>query len=402
MGVEGATEAAGSVLEDRYRLDQLIGTGSAGAVWEGFDIELGRRVALKILHRELAQHGEIRQRFIAEAQASQRIAHRNVVEVLGEGETADGVPFQVMELCDGETLDIIVQLRGALGPPFACELLSQVLDALEAAHALGIVHRDLKPANIMVVHPHPNQAVAKVLDFGIAKGVHPDGSDPDESGRILGTPGYMAPEQAAGDEVDGRADIYASAAILYELLTGRAPFVGKMPSLVLADVLTRPPKPLRYYDRSIPSALERVVLRALSKDVQDRPQSALELKRQLRPWMPVESARPAVPSQFDRGSEPPLPLVAPQGERSTENDAPVARLELTHDTVPPPSVADFAATDRPPVDDRPTHLDALDDAHLTDPAPPPSAPLSSPPSRRLLLLADSEPPPPSSDGNDDG
>ncbi|MGE0323649.1 MAG: protein kinase [Polyangiaceae bacterium] len=314
-----------ALLTDKYRLLRLLGTGSAGSVWEAENTLVGKRVALKILHSHLAHHEEIRARFLAEARASARIANAHVVDVFDLGETPDATPFMVMELCEGETLSSIIEQRGAMGAAYACELLMQVCTALEAAHALGIVHRDLKPANVMVLHPAPDQPHAKVLDFGIAKGVHPDGQDPEEQD-VFGTPHYMAPEQAAGDHVDHRADIYAAGAILYELLAGRPPFDGKMPSLVLADVLTRPPEPLGKHAVDLPVGIEELVKKTLAKDPQDRPPSARALRNALSAYLRPSSA-PSPPATR-QGTVPPLPLVS-KSKKPT--------LELVRDSsVPPP------------------------------------------------------------------
>ena len=401
----------GTVLKGRYRLSSQLGEGSAGSVWEADDTRVGRRIAVKILHSELATHPEIRARFLAEARASERIAHPNVVDVFDDGEMPDGTPFMAMELCDGETLDTIVELRGAVGPIYACELLAQVLSALEAAHGLGIVHRDLKPANIMVVHPRPSQPVTKVLDFGIAKGVHPDGSELDEQGRVFGTPTYMAPEQAAGDEVDSRADVYAAGAILYELLTGRPPFVGDSPAIVLAEVLTRPPMPMRAFDRSIPKELEQVVRSVLAKDPADRPPTASALRGAIAPWIP--SPRDSFPSIPDHGSERPLPLVAVSAGKTVEKKAepPRARLVLT-DSAPPPA-DDVASRDSAELVS-PSDFDELDPVEVSiPPMDPPLQGASKPPakvktvprptaardspegpaSKRLQLVSDSSVPP---------
>src|SRR5262245_52371086 len=187
------------------------------------------------------------QRFAAEARAAATISHPNVVNILDLGQS-ENAPFFVMEYCDGETLDVTIGARGAVGVEYACELVLQVLSALQAAHTLGIVHRDLKPGNIIVMHPLPDRATLKVLDFGIATRTR--SQDPSELGRVYGTPHYMAPEQIAGSQVDERADIYAVGAILYELLTGRPPFKGRNPSEVMTSVMLHPPKPIRAYVRT--------------------------------------------------------------------------------------------------------------------------------------------------------
>ncbi|MCA9626861.1 MAG: serine/threonine protein kinase [Myxococcales bacterium] len=315
-----------ALLTDKYRLLRLLGTGSAGSVWEAENTLVGKRVALKILHSHLAGHEEIRARFLAEARASARIANAHVVDVFDLGETPDATPFMVMELCEGETLSHIIEGRGAVGAAYACELMMQVCTALEAAHALGIVHRDLKPANVMVLHPAPDQPHAKVLDFGIAKGVHPDGQDPEEQD-VFGTPHYMAPEQAAGDHVDHRADIYAAGAILYELLAGRPPFDGKMPSLILADVLTRQPESVARYATDLPVGLEELVKKTLEKDPADRPPSARALRNALSAYLRPSSAPSPGPNRRPQ-TVPPLPLVS-KSKKPT--------LELVRDSsVPPP------------------------------------------------------------------
>jgi serine/threonine-protein kinase len=303
-------------------------------VWEAENTLVARKVAIKLLDPELAGDPVTRRRFLEEARAAGRIGHPNVVDVFDLGEQ-DRTPFLVMELCDGETLDAILRARGAVGVGYACELECQILSALEAAHAAGIVHRDLKPANVMVLHPQPDQPLVKVLDFGIATSVHGSG---DGAGRVFGTPNYMAPEQAAGGPIDHRADIYAAGAILYELLGGKPPFVGDMPSLVLADVLTRPPIPLRAIDRSIPRELETLVRRTLAKDPDERPQTARELRKQIEElWPTARSSRPSAATL----SEVPLPLVSrPAAEIELIDLEPAPddakpRLELVESSWPP-------------------------------------------------------------------
>ncbi|MEB2312725.1 MAG: serine/threonine-protein kinase [Sorangiineae bacterium] len=327
----------GDLLGGKYTLVRLLGRGSAGEVWEAEHTLVERRVAIKILHRELADDAEIYGRFIAEARAAGRLMHPNVAGVFDLGDQ-DGAPFMVMELCDGELLSTVIEERGAVGVGYACELIAQVLAALEAAHGLGIVHRDLKPGNIIVVHPRPDQPLTKVLDFGIAKGVHPDGMAPEETGRIFGTPSYMAPEQALGESVDHRADLYATGAILYELLTGRPPFEGASALDVIATVIRRPPKPLRTYAPQVPAELELVVRRALAKDRRQRQQSAAEMLRAIAPFI---AAAPA--ASHDHRTIPPLPLVSRPASPEAAPPPSAARplLQLVADsTLPPPPEPD--------------------------------------------------------------
>ncbi len=324
----------GDLLGGKYTLMRELGVGSAGEVWEAEHTLVARRVAIKILHPDLANDAEIYGRFLAEARAAGRLMHPNVAGVFDLGDQ-DGTPFMVMELCDGEMLSTVIEERGAVGVGYACELLVQVLGALDAAHELGIVHRDLKPGNIMVVHPKPDQPVAKVLDFGIAKGVHPDGMDPEETGRVFGTPSYMAPEQAAGQSVDHRADLYAAGAILYELLTGRPPFNGNSVLEVLTHVLTRPPKPLRMFARHAPAELELVVRRALAKDRRQRHQTAREMLRDISPFV----VGPNPQHHDERHSAPPLPLVSrasdPDAAPVSSTGRPLLQL-VSESSVPPP------------------------------------------------------------------
>lgn len=323
--------AVGVLLGKKYRLIRKLGDGSAGEVWETENAAVGHRAALKVLHAELARDAEMRARFVAEARAAGRIRHPNVVDVFDLGTASDGSPFMVMELCDGETLHSVLRTRGALGPSYASDVMGQVLGALEAAHDLSIVHRDLKPANIMVVHPRPDQPMAKVLDFGIAKSLRAAHQHEDR-GRLFGTPNYMAPEQVTGDSVDHRADLYAVGAILYELLTGNPPFSGSKPELVLANLLTRPPKPFAMFRRDVPEALENLIRQALEKDALARPGSALEFRRELSAF----GSPSVLPPQPDRASDMPLPLA----RRAPARGKSPPRLMLSEQSSRPPGSDD--------------------------------------------------------------
>jgi eukaryotic-like serine/threonine-protein kinase len=322
--------STGDLLIGKYRLVRRLGAGAAAEAWEAENVLLQRTVAVKILHPHLSKDAKTRGRFLAEARASARIAHPNVVDVFDIGVSQEGSPFIVMELCNGETLSTVIDGRGAVGVSYAADVMAQVLAALDAAHELGIVHRDLKPDNLMLLHPRPDHTVVKVLDFGIAQGIFGEtGAHADEGGFVFGTPEYMPPEQARGEAVDARADLYAAGAILYEILTGQPPFQGNNASETLARMLTLEPEPPSRKIGGIPKELDRLVCSALKKDPAERPQSAREF---LEALMPFTSAR-SIPSMLPgRGSEQPVPLVA---GRPPPPASGLKKLELVLDSVPP-------------------------------------------------------------------
>ncbi|MBZ4487207.1 Stk1 family PASTA domain-containing Ser/Thr kinase [Microbacterium sp. cx-55] len=265
------------VLAGRYRVDELIGRGGMASVYRGYDVTLGREVALKILKRELAEDAAFRTRFRLEAQAASRMAHPAIVRVFdaGEGtETApDGsvhpVPFIVMELVHGALLkDVIAE--GPMSPADAVRYTDGILEALEYSHRAGVVHRDIKPGNVMVT---PTGQV-KVMDFGIARAVSDSSSTVAETTTILGTAAYFSPEQAKGEPVDARADLYSTGVVLYEMLTGRQPFRGETPVAVAYQHVSETPTPPSEIVDDLPRGLDAVVLRALAKDPYQRYQDA--------------------------------------------------------------------------------------------------------------------------------
>ncbi|KAA9134504.1 Stk1 family PASTA domain-containing Ser/Thr kinase [Microbacterium caowuchunii] len=269
------------VLAGRYRVDELIGRGGMASVYRGYDVTLGREVALKILKRELADDAAFRTRFRLEAQAASRMAHPAIVRVFdaGEGsETApDGsvhpVPFIVMELVHGALLkDIIAE--GPLTPEQAARYADGILEALEYSHRAGVVHRDIKPGNVMVT----DSGQVKVMDFGIARAVSDSSSTVAETTTILGTAAYFSPEQAKGEPVDARADLYSAGVVLYEMLTGRPPFRGETPVAVAYQHVSETPVPPTDIVEDIPRGLDAVVLRALAKDPYQRYQDAASFR----------------------------------------------------------------------------------------------------------------------------
>ncbi|HLF28681.1 MAG TPA: protein kinase [Anaerolineae bacterium] len=276
----------GATIQNRYRIETELGQGGMGVVYRAHDELLDRAVAVKLLSEtRLGTDG--RARLLREAQAAARLNHPNIVTVHDAGETdpatpgASGVPFIVMELVEGESLY-------SRRPATIGELLviaRQVCDALDHAHAQGIVHRDIKPENILVIEPAgmavelPSQPVrVKLMDFGLARS---GASRLTAEGALVGTVFYLAPEQALGQAIDGRTDLYALGVVLYELSAGRLPFTGDDPLTIISQHLHAPPVPPSTYNPEIPPALDALILRLLSKRPDDRPASAAEVRQAL-------------------------------------------------------------------------------------------------------------------------
>jgi serine/threonine-protein kinase len=272
------------VLAGRYRIDELIGRGGMASVYRGYDLTLDREVALKILRRELADDAAFRTRFRLEAQAASRMSHPTIVRVFDAGEdtetTPDGVvhpvPFIVMELVNGDLLKDIIS-GGDVPVTDAVRYVDGILEALEYSHRAGVVHRDIKPGNVMVTAA----GQVKVMDFGIARAVSDSSSTVAETTAIIGTAAYFSPEQAKGEPVDARADLYSTGVVLYELLTGRPPFRGETPVAVAYQHVSETPVPPSEHTESIPRGLDALVMRALAKDPFQRFQDAASFRAAL-------------------------------------------------------------------------------------------------------------------------
>ena len=262
----------------RYRVLRLIGVGGMGSVYEVEHLELGKRFVLKALLRELARREDLAQRLRNEWRALARLQHDNIVNVTDAGTSAGGVPFYVMERLDGDTLAALLRKRRRLHVLEAVGIAASVLDALSAAHDIGIIHRDVKPANVFIA----SGGAVKLLDFGIAK-IADATSVVTARGLAVGTPRYMSPEQARGERVDGRSDVYASALILFEMIAGVGPFDDARDhnELLLAH-LAREAPPLSSLVMGVSPELERIVSRMLAKDVRERPAHARDGAQQLR------------------------------------------------------------------------------------------------------------------------
>jgi serine/threonine-protein kinase len=246
-------------------------------VWEARDELDGERVAVKLLDSQRVSPTNRLQHFQAESRLSAKLSHPHVIAIYETGTTDDGVNYIVMEVVDGETLEQAI-MRHRLEVQEICELFGQVLDTLDCAHAAGIVHRDLKPANIMLSYPRPGAISIKLLDFGAALGLLDDAPGSSAPGSLVGTPEYMSPEQALGDAIDHRSDLYSVGVLLYELLTGNHPTGGDTLTAILVNVLIKHPPPIRSQAPEVPPELDALTLAALSKSPKERPQSAREMR----------------------------------------------------------------------------------------------------------------------------
>ena len=308
----GPNALVGTVLGDRYKVVRLIGEGGMGAVYEGEHAHMHKRLAIKVLHPEMSRLPEVVARFEREAMAASHIDHPNVAAATDFGKLDDGSFFLILEYVEGTSLRDRVA-RGPLDVRSALHITRQIASALGRAHPLGIVHRDLKPENVMLVLREGDADFVKVLDFGIAKvpvaDLAPKSTAAGKSaltqlGMVYGTPEYMAPEQALGQEVDARADLYSLGVMLYEMLAGKRPFENESKVTLLGMHVTSPVPKIteKAPDVSVPADVEAIVYRLLEKESKKRYASAREL---------VETIEKALGLPPLPGSQPSLPIVPP-------------------------------------------------------------------------------------------
>jgi serine/threonine-protein kinase len=275
----------GQTLGGRYRVTSLLGSGGMGAVYQAEHTALKKTVAVKVLNQEMASHREAALRFEREAMVSARIAHPNVVSATDSGRLPDGSLYLVLEYVAGRSLRELIDRERRLPPPRALAIGAQIADALAAAHRADIVHRDLKPSNVMLLVEENTEETVKVLDFGLARiaGQSVPGEPLTRTGSVFGTPEYMSPEQARGEVVDHRADLYALGVILYELLSGRQPFMAPELVAILIKHIQEPPPPL---PDDIPAPIASYVMSLLDKDPKRRPDDARQVAKALRRLAP--------------------------------------------------------------------------------------------------------------------
>ncbi|MHB1067365.1 MAG: Stk1 family PASTA domain-containing Ser/Thr kinase, partial [Candidatus Nanopelagicales bacterium] len=288
------------MLGDRYEIGEVIGRGGMAEVHEGRDLRLGRRVAIKILRPDLAKDPTFQARFRREAQSAASLNHPKIVAVYDTGEdvltSPEGertvVPYIVMEFVDGMTLRQLLASGRRLLPERALEITAGVLAALDYAHRHGIVHRDIKPANVMLARTGD----VKVMDFGIARALNDAGTTMTAASAVMGTAQYLSPEQARGEVVDARSDLYSTGVLLYELLTGRPPFRGDSPVSIAYQHVSEMPLPPSQVDAGVTPEVDAVVLHALAKRTDDRYQTAADFRADVERAIAGSPVTAAVPT----------------------------------------------------------------------------------------------------------
>lgn len=273
----------GTLIGNKYRITRFLAAGGMGAVYEAQHVVVRRRFAVKFLRAELSQRRDMLARFKLEAEAAGALESENIAAVLDFGFSSAGAPYLVMEYLDGVSLADLLKAEGPLPAARAADLVVQACAGIQRAHEAGVLHRDLKPRNLFVCRRADGTDLVKVVDFGVAKLLDEDaGQGVTATGGMVGTPCYMAPEQARGEAlIDARADVYALGAILYELLAGHPPHPGASYPALIHHISTQPPLPLASRERPLPPALIAVVEQALASQADQRPGSAAELGRSL-------------------------------------------------------------------------------------------------------------------------
>jgi eukaryotic-like serine/threonine-protein kinase len=274
---------AGELIQSRYRLQRLLGSGASGSVWAARNELIDRDVALKIMRPDVAEDAVALQRFFNEAKASGRVRSPSIVEILDLGQAEDGSPFLVFELLEGEGLDEKLRREGTVAPEMLMEMLVGVARALELAHAQGIIHRDLKPANIFVTRGQNGQPIAKILDFGISK-IFDTGHNftLTRTGTVVGSPAYMSPEQAAGrEDIDGRADIWSLGVVMYEALTGTLPHQAANYNQLMVRILTQDSDAVSTRKSDLPQSVSAIVDACLKRERDARTSNSGTLASQM-------------------------------------------------------------------------------------------------------------------------
>jgi serine/threonine-protein kinase len=314
----------------RYELGELLGRGGMAEVRKGTDTRLGRVVAVKRLRTDLASDATFQARFRREAQSSASLNHPAVVAVYDTGEepASDGSgvsqPYIVMEFVAGRTLRDILREGRKILPERALEITSGVLSALDYSHRAGIIHRDIKPGNVMLT---PSGDV-KVMDFGIARAISDASSTMTQTAAVVGTAQYLSPEQARGETVDSRSDVYSAGCLLYELLTGRPPFVGDSPVAVAYQHVREPALPPSEHDTELPPEIDAIVMKSLAKRVEDRYQSAAAMRSDIERYLAGRPVQAPIVAPLPPAAPPTYPPTTVSAAIPPDDDSSRGRTGL--------------------------------------------------------------------------
>ncbi|MFO0611205.1 MAG: protein kinase [Polyangiaceae bacterium] len=280
------TLQTGQIVDDKYRIVRVLGKGGMGAVYEGENTRIHRRVAIKVLLAEVANKADIVQRFEREAQAAGRIGSEHIVEVLDLGSLPSGERYMVMEFLDGEALGDRIKRVGKMPAADCARILEQLLEGLGAAHDAGIIHRDLKPDNVFLVRSKSaGPDFVKIVDFGVSKFSSTDETfSMTRTGAVMGTPYYMSPEQARGQKIDHRSDLYAVGVVGYQMLTGRVPFNADTFNELLFKIALESPEPAELHAPGLDPAFSQIIARGMARDAAHRFGSAKEFAHAIAMW----------------------------------------------------------------------------------------------------------------------
>lgn len=269
----------GSILSNRYEIVRLVGEGGMGSLYAGHHVDIKRKVAVKVLHRDFQCSEEVFLRFKQEATLAATLQHQNICSVYDFGRTDEGTPYLIMDLLEGKTLSAVLDSEKRLAPRRAVRIIAHICEALSHAHAKGVVHRDLKPSNI-IIEGEETKETSKLVDFGIAKSLAEDALRLTATQETIGSPYYMSPEQCQAFPIDHRTDIYSLGCVLYECVTGQTPFKASTALQTMYSHVHTQPESFKVVagEAEIPEELEEVVLKAMSKDPNDRYQNAEEFK----------------------------------------------------------------------------------------------------------------------------
>jgi serine/threonine-protein kinase len=320
----------GDSIQSKYRIDRVIGNGGMGTVYAAHHLVLDETVAIKVIAPEIARSADLSARFLLEARAAARLKSAHVARVLDADMLDDGLLFIVMELLEGRDLSDVIGADGPMPLVDAADIMLEALEGLAHAHAAGLVHRDLKPSNLFLAEQADGSAVVKVLDFGISKSTLGRFGEKlvtlTNAGKLLGSPGYMSPEQMRdSSKVDVRSDVWSMGTVFFEMLTSVRPWEGESASAVFAAVLETEPSSVQKYRRDVPSAVDEIVRKCLRKNVDERYANVGELARALAPYASAEMA----------------PLAARitgilEKRKTTKKSTPVRVADVNADTMPPP------------------------------------------------------------------